>query len=184
MIQAKKISNRLFCGNLPNTQLLFKAIARLSYLLLLVPLASNIYASESGSVAEGNDAEVNTFIEPNSIELNSASGTENLIQSAHTKEGRRPDNLYRASQAVFVGSIVADLGSTWRLPKDMTEGNPVLGKNKGQQAAVSSGLCFFTMWEAHTLKTHGHARAAKYILLAGTAVHTFAALHNTLQFAR
>lgn len=149
---------------------------RLAYMILLFQLVSNVYASENANTTSGNDAEVNTIIEPNST-----SGGNSLTQFGVFKEGRRPDPIYRASQMAFVGSILADIGTTWNLPKGYTEGNPLLGKRKGQQVAVSGGLCFLALWEAHTLKIHGHAGTAKYFLWLGTALHGFAGLHNALQ---
>jgi hypothetical protein len=92
---------------------------------------------------------------------------------------RPPRNVsFRAAQFLFVGSIAADLGSTWSLPPGWTEGNPVLGKNKAQQVAVSVGLGVLTLWEARRLESHGHTTAAKFCLWLGTALHSAAAAHN------
>ena len=149
-------------------------MAKLLYLFLLVQLVSNAYASESEIASNGNDSEVNAITEPDGAYING------FTQFVVFKDGGRPDHFYRASQVAFVGSIVADLGSTWRLPKGMVEGNPVLGKRKVQQASLSAALSALALWEAHSLKTQGHARAAKCFLLAGAAAHAFSGLHNAL----
>lgn len=92
---------------------------------------------------------------------------------------RLPRNVsYRAAQLLFVGSIAADLGTTWNLPPGWTEGNPLLGKSKGQQIAVSVGLGVLTLWQAHRLENQGHTKAARFCLWLGTAFHSAAASHN------
>jgi hypothetical protein len=85
---------------------------------------------------------------------------------------------FRAAQFLFVSSVAADLGTTWTLPPGWTEGNPLLGKSKGQQVAVSVGLGLLTIWEARRLDRQGHTTAAKFCLWLGTALHSAAAAHN------
>lgn len=85
---------------------------------------------------------------------------------------------FRAAQFLFVGSVAADLGTTWTLPPGWTEGNPLLGKSKGQQVAVSVGLGLLTLWEARRLDNRGHTTAARFCLWLGTALHSAAAAHN------
>ncbi|MDR0842152.1 MAG: hypothetical protein LBP68_01880 [Acidobacteriota bacterium] len=91
---------------------------------------------------------------------------------------KRPDPSYRALQAAFVASIAIDLGSTWNLPKNMTEGNPLLGKNKAQQISVSSAFALFTLWQSRSQYARGNTKMAKYLLWAGTAAHTFCGAYN------
>jgi len=110
------------------------------------------------------------------------SGTGTLAETA-TKAPialeRPPTKVsFRAAQFLFVGSIAADLGTTWNLPPGWTEGNPLLGKSKGQQIAVSVGLGVLTLWQAHRLENQGHTKAARFCLWLGTAFHSAAASHN------
>jgi len=87
---------------------------------------------------------------------------------------------FRAAQYLFVGSIAADLGTTWNLPPGWTEGNPLLGKSKGQQFAVSVGLGLLTLWQARRLENQGHPNAARICLWLGSAFHSAAAAHNAM----
>jgi hypothetical protein len=171
---------------------------RLPHVLLLVLLVSNIYAAENtsspanintdnesisgakGEISNGalvNDALSNSTL-ANSTLANSAPNVSSVEPFTVLKRSERPDRFYRASQLAFVGSIIADMGTTWTLPKGMTEGNPLLGKSKAQQASVSSALALFTLWEAHSLHVRGNTKAAKYLLWMGTIAHAFAGCYN------
>ena len=99
-------------------------------------------------------------------------------QKLETSDRPREDYGYRASQFAFIGSTVADLATTWSLPKGWAEGNPLLGNNKGQQLAVSAGLGFIALWQAHRLQSRGYTKASKFCLWMGTALHSSAAGYN------
>ena len=168
---------------------------RLPYVLLLALLASNVYAAEdSSSPPVGNpdnelisgatnsaisNGALSTDVLANDALANSASNLREIEPLAVSKRSGRPDNLYRASQMTFLGSVLADLGTTWNLPKGKSEGNPLLGKSKAQQASVSGALAFFTLREAHSLQVRGNTRAAKYLLWIGSVAHAFAGTYNT-----
>ena len=111
---------------------------RLPYVLLLVLLVSNVYAAEdSSSPAAGNpdieliagatNSAISNGILPkdalaNDALANSASNLLTVEPSAVSRRSGRPDNLYRGSQITFLGSVLADLGTTWNLPKGKVEG--------------------------------------------------------------
>ena len=170
-------------------------MSRLPYVLLLVLLVSNVYAAEdSSSPAAGNpdnelisgatniaisNGALSKDVLANDALANSASNLREAEPFAISKRSGRPDNLYHASQITFLGSVFADLGTTWNLPKGKVEGNPLLGRSKAQQASVSGALAFFTLWEAHSLQVRGNTRAAKYLLWMGSAAHGFAGTLNT-----
>ena len=169
-------------------------MVRLPLVLLLALLVSNTYATESTSTPVNNTADSDALSAANGAISNSASLNDALSNVAlpssasnirkvepftFPKRGERPDPLYRASQLAFVGSIMADLGTTWSVPKGRTEGNPLLGRSKAQQVSVSSALALFTLWEAHSLHVRGNTRAAKYLLFMGSIAHAFAASYNT-----
>jgi hypothetical protein len=162
---------------------------------LLVLLVSNVYAAEDSSspaavnpeneLVSGatNSAISNGILSRDALANDAlANSTSNLLKVeplAVSKRSGRPDNLYRASQITFLGSVLTDLGTTWNLPKGKVEGNPLLGRSKAQQASVSGALAFFTLWEAHSLQARGNTRAAKYLLWMGSAAHAFAGTLNT-----
>jgi hypothetical protein len=174
-------------------------MARLPLVLLLALLVSNTYATESTSTPVNNTADSEASSAANDAISNSTSLNDALSNDALSnvalassasnirkvepftfpKRGERPDPLYRASQLAFVGSIMADLGTTWSVPKGRTEGNPLLGRSKAQQVSVSSALALFTLWEAHSLHVRGNTRAAKYLLFMGSIAHAFAGAYNT-----
>jgi hypothetical protein len=175
----------------------FKAMARLSYVILLVLLVSNVYAAETASgpanenfvaaaALDANGGIANGAILgrvlssdalPADASANGASGIRR-IEPFTAKRNERPDRLYRASQLAFLGSIVADLGTTWSLPNGRVEGNPLLGKSKVQQVSVSSALALFTLWEAHALHVRGNRGAARYLLWMGSIAHALAGSYN------
>ncbi|MDR1727929.1 MAG: hypothetical protein LBT74_08435 [Acidobacteriota bacterium] len=96
---------------------------------------------------------------------------------------RSPGISYRMAQGMYVGSIVADLGTTWNLPKGMTEGNPLLGNNRPQQVGVSGAMAALVLWQSRSFYRKGNTRAAQWILWVGTAAHTFAAAYNAHHWA-
>ena len=162
-------------------------MSRLPYFLLLILLVSNVYAAENpGSPGDNNtNNESTTTTTDASLSGALANSTSNVPTASPFvkpftvyKEGKRTDRVYRAAQMAFIGSIAADLGTTWTLPKGITEGNPLLGRNKAQQVSVSGALALLTLWEAHTLHTRGNTRAAKYLLWMGTVAHAFAGSYN------
>lgn len=168
---------------------------RLPYVLLLVLLVSNVYAAEESSspaavnpdselISGATNSAVSNGVLPKDASANDAlaNGATNLVTVeplAVSRRSGRPDNLYRASQVTFLGSVIADLGTTWNLPKGKVEGNPLLGRSKAQQASVSGALAFVTLWEAHSLQARGNTRAAKYLLWMGSVAHAFAGTVNT-----
>lgn len=179
-------------------------MVRLPLVLLLAILTSNTYAAENASTPINNTADSDAMSAANgaisnSVSLNDESSNDALSNVALTnvaltssvsnirkvepftfpKRGERPDPLYRASQLAFVGSIMADLGTTWSVPKGKTEANPLLGRSKARQVSVSSALALFTLWEAHSLHARGNTRAAKYLLFMGSIAHAFAGAYNT-----
>ena len=171
----------------PNPTKGFKAVAKLTHILLsalLVLMASTCYATSNDS----NPADNVVSDESISIEsgaISHAVFAENKNNSsryqpiAAFERIKAPDGFYHVAQAAFVGSIVADLSTTWALPNGMKEADPLLGKNKIQQAAVSGALTALALWQAHALHSKGRTRAAKYILLAGIVGHAFAGYHNS-----
>jgi len=88
------------------------------------------------------------------------------------------DYGYHVLRGIYIGSIVADLVSTWSLPPGWTEGNIILGKSKTQQVAVSASLAALTMWLAHRQQSRGHTKTAKFILLFSGGVHSGCAVYN------
>ena len=169
-------------------------MVRLLRVLLLVLLVSNTYAAEKTSSPDENSADTDAIPGANGAISNSVLSNDALSIDAlaritsnmpkvepftFSKRSERPDRFYRASQLAFVGSIMADLGTTWSMSERKIEANPLLGKSKAQQASVSSALALFILWQAHSLHVRGETRAAKYLLWIGTAAHVFAGFYNT-----
>jgi hypothetical protein len=94
------------------------------------------------------------------------------ITEAQAQE--RSDSFYRAAQVAYCASVGADLASTWTLPTDYREGNPVLGGSKAQQAAVSAAISAGVLYLASRL----NRKWGKRVLLMGAAAHGTAAAYN------
>ena len=163
-------------------------MGKVPHILLLVILLSNASAAQEISNADRNDAATNAKsgvngTSPNGLfsidaSANSASSMREVKPPTDSKISQHPDRLYRASQLAFIGSIMADLGTTWSFPKGEIESNRLLGRNKAQQASVSGAMALFILWEAHLLHVTGKTRAAKYLIWIGTGAHVFAASYN------
>ena len=168
-------------------------MVRLPRVLLLFLLVSNTYAAQMTSSPDENSADTNAISGANRAISNGVLSNDALSIHAlasivpsmpkvepftFSKRSERPDRFYRASQLAFVGSMMADLGTTWSLSERKVEANPVLGKSKAQQASVSSALALFLLWQAHSLHVRGQTRAAKYLLWMGAAAHVFAVSYN------
>jgi len=159
---------------------------RLPYILLLILLVSNCYAAEAVSTPDSSATRDESISNVTDAISNPALSDRNNYASASEpfralERKKLSDNLYRASQITFIGSIVADLSTTWALPQGMSEGDPLLGKSKTQQVAVSGALTLFALWEAHVLHSKGKTRAAKFLLWTGTIGHAFTGYYNMHQ---
>ncbi len=97
---------------------------------------------------------------------------------ASATELRSFDWGYHASQAAFLGSAIADVATTWSLPKGWAEGNPILGRTREQQLLVSSASAFIVLWKVHRLEGRGNTKAARYLLWLSMAMHAGPAVLN------
>jgi hypothetical protein len=154
------------------------AMCRVLHVLLLVFLLSNAYAAQDISSPAENSAGTDARAGANDTSPDGSFSTDASASDA-SKKSQHPDRFYRASQLVFIGSMMADVGTTWSFPKGKVEANPLLGRNKAQQASVSSALALFILLDAHLLHIRGNTRTAKYLLWIGTGAHVFAVLYNT-----
>ncbi len=97
---------------------------------------------------------------------------------ASATELRSFDWGYHASQAAFLGSVIADVATTWALPRGWAEGNPLLGRSREQQLTVSLASACFVLWRVHRLQRRRQTRSAKYLLWLSTAMHAGPAAMN------
>lgn len=105
---------------------------------MLLLLTSNAYAGE-GAGAD-NATNQKEPIEPCNTPLSKAPAVPALgtpapprLSGFGNSKDAHQDHAYRASQMAFIGSVAFDLGTTMRMKKGWTEGNPLLGKSKAQQ---------------------------------------------------
>ncbi len=73
----------------------------------------------------------------------------------------------QGTRVLLWASTAADLGSTLNRPAGYREGNPILGQNRGRQAATMLSLTALTDWSSARTK---HGTRARLIV---TAVHVF-----------
>jgi hypothetical protein len=165
---------------------------RLAYVLIILLLVSPVYAAETIDTPADSSSvqaptEVASLAPPAILNEGNAASLAYLKEPKTTsfsnsyvasKNFKRPDYSYRALQFAFLGSMAADLGTTWSLPKGMVEGNPLLGRSKAQQISVSGAIAAFTLLESRYLHKKGNTKTAKYVLWMGSIAHIFAASYN------
>jgi hypothetical protein len=58
------------------------------------------------------------------------------------------------------------------------EANPLMGNSRAQELGVGLTVTGISVWQAGLWKKQGHGKFALFALGLGTAVHSFAAIHN------
>ena len=152
-------------------------MAKIPQVILFILLGSSLYAADAMNAPDANTHEDSVIL----AELIVPAGASIAAPLTVVREQARRDRIYEASRFAFIASVAADLGTTQISSKRTAECNPLLGKNKTKQLAISGALGFLTLWEAHALQNHGHRTLSRYMLGIGTALHSFAAMHNAMQ---